>query len=106
MEGQISRVKNLNHTELFFKERNYDQEKSDCMCLVLNNHLAFLNVHRELKELQVIVNMSANVFKAILPEVPLLSFRRPKNLRDEFVRAKLKPAEEVSKENIYLRHKK
>ena len=39
--------------------------------------------------------MSANVLKAILPEAPLLSFRRAKNLWDELVRAKLKPAEEV-----------
>ena len=74
MEGQISRVKNLNHKELFFKERNYDQEKSDRMSLVLSYHPAFLNVHHELKELQVIVNISANVLKNILPEVPLLSF--------------------------------
>ena len=58
MEGQISRVKNLNHRGLCFEERNYDQEKSDCMSLVLNYHPALLNVHRELKELQVIVNVS------------------------------------------------
>ena len=47
--------------------------------------------------------MSTNVLKAMLPEAPLLSFRRPKNLRDELVRDKLKLAEEVSKMNIYWR---
>ena len=75
---------------------NCDQEKSDRMSLFFNYHPALLNVHREVKELQVIVNMSANVLKAI-------PFQRPKNLRNELVRAKLKPAEEVSKGNIYLR---
>ena len=82
---------------------NYDQEKSARMSLVLNYHPALLNVHRELKELQVIVNMSVNVLKAILLETPLLSFQRPKNLRNELVRVKLKPVGEVSKGNIYLR---
>ena len=82
---------------------NYDQEKSDRMSLVLNDHPALLNVHRKLKKLQVMVNMSANLRKAILLEAPILSFPKPKNLRDELVRAKLKPAEEVSKGNIYLR---
>ena len=54
VEGQISRVKNLNRRELIFKERNYDHEKSDRMSLVLNYHPALLNVHRVLKELHAI----------------------------------------------------
>ena len=68
MEGQISRVKHLNCRELIFKQRSYDQEKSDCLSLVLNYHPVLLNVHCVLKELQAIVNMSADVLKAILPE--------------------------------------
>ena len=48
MEGQISRVKNLNDKKLIFKERNYDLEKSDHMSLVLNYHPALLNVHHVL----------------------------------------------------------
>ena len=48
------------------------------MSLVLNYHPALLNVHRELKELQVIVNMSANVLKAILLKAHYLFSKGPK----------------------------
>ena len=43
VEGQISRVKNLDRRELIFKERNYDQEKSDHISLVLNYHPALMS---------------------------------------------------------------
>ena len=76
------------------------------MSFVLNYHPMLLNVHHVLKELQAIVNMLANVLKAILPKAPLLSFRRPKNLRDELVRAKLKPVEEVARGMFICGNKK
>ena len=56
----------------FFVNRGYSENP------VLNYHPALLNVHSGLKELQVIINMSANVLKVILPEASLLSLRRPK----------------------------
>ena len=52
------------------------------------------------------VNMSANVHKAILPEAPLFGFRRPKNVSNELVRAKLKPAEEVARGMFICENKK
>ena len=53
-----------------------------------------------------LVNVSANVLKAILPEAQLFRFQRPKNLRDELVKAKLKPAEEVARGMFICGNKK
>ena len=60
------------------------------MVLVLNYHPALLKIHRIRRELQVLVEWSP-LLKSILPEPPIVSFRRPRNIKDFLVRAKLEP---------------
>ena len=49
---------------------------------------------RDFYKLQSVVNLSANMGK-IFPEEPLICDRRPKNLKDHLVRAKLRMMEDA-----------
>ena len=59
----------------------------------LDFHPALMDVHRVRRILQGLVNFSPTL-KKLLPVVPMVSFRRPKNLKDLLVRAKVRPLEE------------
>ena len=68
----------------------------DRMVLTLDFRPALLGVHGILRDLQVLTDMSP-ILKRVLVEVPMISFRRPKNLKDKLVKAKLQPLEENAK---------
>ena len=66
------------------------------MVLTLDFDPALLGVHGILRDLQVLMDMSP-ILKWVLVEIPMISFKRPKNLKDNLVRAKLQPLEEKVK---------
>ena len=59
---------------------------------VLTYHSGLPNIKSILGQFHPVL-MSSPTMRAILPEPPMLSFRRPKNLRDSLVRAKVPPVE-------------
>ena len=68
------------------------KKKEDRICLVLDFHPALKELFAILHELQSIVGLSEDSLK-VLPEKPLLSFRRQINLKDHLVRSKLRNLE-------------
>ena len=67
------------------------------MVFSLDFHPALLGVHGVLRDLQVLTDMSLILKSWVLVEIPMISFRRPKNRKDNLVRAKLQPLEEKAK---------
>ena len=61
----------------------------DRVCCVVDNHPAMGCLNQIFEQLQGIVGFSSE-FAKVLKEKPLLSFRRPKNLKDHLVRSKLR----------------
>ena len=97
IDNQIGLVKNVDHFSLLEGKGIRDSEGSSRMLLNLDSHPALLDVHRILRELQVFTDISP-LLKRVLPEVPMVNFRRPTNLKDNLVRAKIQPLEEKVKE--------
>jgi hypothetical protein len=70
-------------------------KNSNRKCFVIDYHPAWLRVlYNILRELQVIVSWSER-FLSIMPEPPMVCFRRSKNLKDHLVRSKLRREEET-----------
>ena len=67
---------------------------SQCTPLVVTYHPGLPNLNNILRELHPVL-LASDSMRDILPEPPLLSFRRPRNLRNELVRAKLKDHGEI-----------
>ena len=80
---------------MYIKEEK-NLAKVNRMVLILDYNPALKELYRILKELQVFVNLSPTL-QNLLPVVPMLSFRRPKNLTDLLVRAKVRPFKEERK---------
>ena len=78
------------------KKRGLKKDYVDRMVLTLDFEPALLGVHGILCDLQVLTDMSS-ILKRVLVEIPMISFERPKNLKDNLVRAKLQPLEEKAK---------
>ena len=97
INDQIGRVKNVDHFSLLERKRIRDSEGNRRMVLNLDSHPALLDVHRILRELQVFTDISF-LLKRVLPEIPIVNFGRPNNLKNNLVRAKIQPLEEKVKE--------
>ena len=67
------------------------------MVFSLDFHPALLGVHGVLRDLQVLTDMSLILKSWVLLEIPMISFRRLKNHKDNLVRAKLQSLEEKAK---------
>ena len=89
IDKQFVRVRNCNHAVM---QGQQAKKKEDRICLVLDFHPALKELFGILHELHSIVGLSENFLK-VLPEKPLLSFRRPRNLKDHLVRSKLRNLE-------------
>lgn len=97
VENQIERVRRLKRSDLLEDgSRSSRLDSQQQITLVIDYHPALLDVYKILRDLQILVEYSA-VLKKVLPIVPLLSFRRAKNLKDYLVRAKLTPVKETIK---------
>ena len=68
--------------------------------LLLTYHPGLPDIKSILRELHPIL-MNSDFLKEIFPVPPMLSFRRPKNLREKLVRAKLPPVDSVEVEKDY-----
>ena len=86
---QFVRVRNCNHTVM---QGQQAKKKEDRICLALDFHPALKELFGILHELQSIVGLSQDFLK-VLPEKPIISFRRPRNLKDHLVRSKLRNLE-------------
>ena len=84
IEKQFNRVRN--HDRKTVSERCKGRDNR--VCFVIDFHPAFSSLNGTLQKMQSIVEMSSDFFK-VVPEKPLLSFRRPRNLKDHLVRSKL-----------------
>ena len=96
IDVKIARVKNVDRLSLLEGKGIRGSEGSSRMVLILDYHPALLDVLRILRELQPFTDMSP-LLKRVLPEVPMVSFRIPKNLKDNLVMAKIHPLKEKVK---------
>ena len=92
IEKNFNRVRNHHRKTMSDRVKGRDNR----VCLVLDFHPALGSLNGILQEMQGIVEMSSDFFKD-LPEKPLLSFRRPRNLKDHLVRSKLCSIEGLDK---------
>ena len=92
VENQFSRAKEVDRCNLFDRREKKDQSKG--VNLVIDYHPALRCLYGVFKELQSLVNFSA-VLSKIIPKEPMICYRRPKNLKDHLVRAKLHRMDEV-----------
>ena len=92
VENQFSRAREVDRCNLF--DRGEKKEQSNGVNLVINYHPALRCLYGIFKELQSLVNLSA-VLSKIIPKEPMICYRRPKNLKDHLVRAKLRRMNEV-----------
>ena len=75
-------------------DRGEKKEQSRGVNLVIDYYPTLRCLHGIFKELQSVVNLSA-VLSKIIPKEPMICYRRPKNLKDHLVRAKLRRMDEV-----------
>ena len=92
VENQFSRAREVDRFNLF--DRGEKNEQSNGVNLVIDYHPALRCLYGIFKELQSVVNLSA-VLGKIIPKEPMICYRRPKNLKDHLVRAKLRRMDEV-----------
>ena len=81
VEQQVEMTMNKSRENLVCNQRNPLSEKMDRIPITLDYHPVLLHLHRVLRELQPLVNIS-NVLKEILPEYPVVSFCRTKRIKD------------------------
>ena len=92
VENQFSRAREVDRCNLF--DRGEKKDQSNGVNLVIDYHPALRCLYIIFKELQSLVNLSA-VLSKIIPKEPMICYRRPKNLKDHLVRAKLHRMDEV-----------
>ena len=92
VDNQFGRVREVNRNSLF--KRKEGAEHSNRNCFVVDYHPALRALYNIFRELHVIVSWSER-FLRIMPEPPMVCFRRAKNLKDHLVRSKLRGEEET-----------
>ena len=88
----FNRAREVDRFNLF--DRGEKNKQSNGVNLVIDYHPAFRGLYGIFKELQSVVNLSA-VLGKIIPKEPMICYRRPKNLKDHLVRAKLRRMDKV-----------
>ena len=86
VESQFSGVKEISRTSLFTRKESSETKSRNCF--VVDYHPALSALYGIFRELQQIVGLSDS-FLSVMPEPPMISFRRCKNLKDHLVRSKL-----------------
>lgn len=86
VENQFSRMKNIKRVDLL--ERKQRSEVGNKNTFVIDYHPGLQDLHGIFMELQQIVGWSDSFLK-IMPDLPMICFRRAKNLKDHLVRSKL-----------------
>ena len=88
VESQFHRVRKYDRADLL-KSKDRNKDNFDRISCVVDYHPAMNCLSQIFRELQALVGLSAE-FAKVLKESPLLSFRRPRNLKDHLVRSKLR----------------
>ena len=91
-DDQFGRVREVDRNNLLMRKEGV--KKSNRNCFVIDYHPALRVLYNIFRELQVIVNWSER-FLSIIPEPPMVCFRRSKNLKDHLVRSKSRREEET-----------
>ena len=87
IDNAIEKVKSFTRTSTMKRKDKNTQNKR--IPLVATYHPGLPNLHGIIRKYFNILHSSERCKRAI-PELPIVAFRRPKNLRDRLVRAKLK----------------
>ena len=91
VEKQFGRAREVDRLTLLFNTEG-KKEQGNGVNLVIDYHPALRCLYGIFRELQSVVNWS-DVLSKIIPKQPLICYRRPKNLKDHLVRAKLRKIE-------------
>ena len=95
-DKQFFKAKAKRREDLFFQNiRSKEKENSKGISLVVNFHPALSGIGKVVNLLRPILHASEDM-KRVFGEKPIVSFRTPKNLKDELVRAKLKDERVIS----------
>ena len=79
----------LDRSILFNQERGRNKRDNNRNTFVIDHHPALRKLFGIFRELQNIVGLPSD-FLSVMPEPPIICFRRFKSLKDHLVRAKLK----------------
>ena len=88
LDSDIARAKRIPRSQALTSKRRDDNRRVRCRPLVLDFHPSLSRVSNIIKDLFPMLANCANT-REIFSSVPFVSFRRPKNLKDVLVRAKL-----------------
>ena len=91
VEKQFRRAREVDRLTLLFNSKG-KKEQGNGVYLVIDYHPALRFLYGIFQELQSVFNRS-DVLSKIIPKQPLICYRRPKNLKDHLVRAKLRKIE-------------
>ena len=79
-DSQYRRVRKVGRSDLLCRNQKHSEDKKERMALILNYLPSLLKISRILRELQVLVECSP-LLESILPEPPIVSFRRSRNIK-------------------------
>jgi hypothetical protein len=96
VESQFKRVRILDRSSLFKRESEQIRRENNKSTFIIDYHQALRELYGIFRELQNIVGLSGK-FLSVMPEPPMVCFRRSKNLKDHLVRARLQKLEVAAK---------
>ena len=88
VDGQLHKSRDVSRTDLLDEGYNKKDRLENRVPLVFDFHPALLGIGKKIRELVPILHASVDM-KRILVEAPLVSFRRPKNLKGELVTSRV-----------------
>ena len=88
VESQFKRVRFLDRSALFKRESEQSRRENNKSNFIIDYHPALREIYGIFRELQNIIGLSSK-FLSVMPEPPMVCFRRSKNLKDNLVRARL-----------------
>ena len=102
VKAQIRRARNKTREEVLAP---YIKEKNERIPFVTTYHPSLPNIGGLIRELQPVLHCSERCRNAV-PNLPMVAFRRPKNLRDYLVHAKLKTTQQIARGTVKCQNRR
>jgi hypothetical protein len=96
VESQFNRVRILDRSALFKRESEQIRRENNKSTFIIDDYPTLRELYGIFRELQNIVGLSGN-FLSVMPEQPMVCFRRSKNLKYHLFQARLQKLEVAAK---------
>ena len=88
-DNAFNKVKDLDRHTLLHRERNVDEDSINPIPLITTYGTGMPNITQIMRKHWPIL-MSSPLVKEILPNMPIVAYRRPPNLKDQLVKAQVR----------------